>query len=63
MLEIEGKSSPLNFEDARDLEDSSLKGQEKDGYELIHRPVGNLAFHNSSSPAQISVSQLLTFYI
>lgn len=58
------KSSPLNFEGARDLEDSSLKGQENDRYELIHSPDGNLASPNSSSPAQISVSQLrLTFYI
>lgn len=48
----------------RDLEDSSLKGQENGRCDLIHRPDGNLASPNSSSPAQISVSQLLlTFYI
>lgn len=40
--EMERKSSPLNFEGARDLEDSSLKGHENDRYELIHRPSGNL---------------------
>lgn len=59
---MERKSSPLNFGGARDLDDSSLKGKENDRYELIQGPDSNLASPNSSSPPQISVSQLVVIF-